>query len=255
MECKLTLHSVYDELARALGPEFIGENAPAGFDRNTDHDERVTIEYRDENLDALLDRTQQAMINIGIPAYQRGGRVVYPYRLPCFTAHRHIKMQEGTLVIERAVAHGVRIWMTRAARFLTPNAKGDLRPGAPPLEFANAFLAWKPEWRFPVLRGISDTPVLRADGTVCDKEGYDQQSMMLLDFGGQVYPAVPEQPSREDAARGSSGSGRCDLWISVRRQLRRAGEVPQPKRGAVAVPEYPGEPDHRRGATPHVHRA
>lgn len=48
------------------------------------------------------------------------------------------------------------------------------------------------------LAGITHTPVMRRDGTVLDRPGYDQATGLLyLPTGGLVVPPVPEHPSAE----------------------------------------------------------
>ena len=48
------------------------------------------------------------------------------------------------------------------------------------------------------LEGVTETPLLRADGTVLDTPGYDPRSGLLYRPEIQ-FPKVPENPSREDA--------------------------------------------------------
>jgi hypothetical protein len=50
----------------------------------------------------------------------------------------------------------------------------------------------------PPIDGVRETPILRADGTVLAKPGYDADTaMLLLDHG--CYPDVPEAPSQNEA--------------------------------------------------------
>src|SRR5437016_14417563 len=55
---------------------------------------------------------------------------------------------------------------------------------APPMQFANHYLARVDKWRHPVLRAIVETPTLRADGSLLTAEGYDPASGFLLDTNG-----------------------------------------------------------------------
>jgi hypothetical protein len=70
---------------------------------------------------------------------------------------------------------------------------------APPMSFANHFRAREDKWQLPVLRGIIETPTLRADGTLLSKPGYDTDSGLMLDTAGVEYPAIPDQPTKEQA--------------------------------------------------------
>lgn len=52
----------------------------------------------------------------------------------------------------------------------------------------------------PVLAAIVDTPVVRLDGTVLQREGYDPETRMFGAFKGRIFLPVPERISTEDAA-------------------------------------------------------
>jgi len=49
--------------------------------------------------------------------------------------------------------------------------------------------------------GIVESPVLRPDGTVLQKHGYDNATGIYCDFRDDNFPNVPENPSWEDARR------------------------------------------------------
>ena len=84
--------------------------------------------------------------------------------------------------------------------------------------------------------GISDAPILRVDGSICNDQGYDEQSMMLLDFGGVTYPPIAAQAERQAACKTLGTSGRSSSRPGnshrfgrasrqyVRRILRSCGE-------------------------------
>jgi hypothetical protein len=52
----------------------------------------------------------------------------------------------------------------------------------------------------PVLARIVNTPFLRVDGSVCEQPGYDAQSHLLFKPDGELFPPIPQQPSKNDAA-------------------------------------------------------
>lgn len=71
-------------------------------------------------------------------------------------------------------------------------------PALPPPLVVSALLA-RGQWPLRHLAAVSETPVLRPDGTILQTPGYDRET-------GYVYrpavdfPEVPDRPSREDAA-------------------------------------------------------
>lgn len=62
-------------------------------------------------------------------------------------------------------------------------------------------LAREGVWQVPILRGIVHTPQLRADGSLLTTPGYDPQTQLLYKPDGEVFPDVPDRPSKQDAAR------------------------------------------------------
>ena len=62
-------------------------------------------------------------------------------------------------------------------------------------------LAREGVWQVPVLLGIVHTPQLRADGSLLTTPGYDPQTQLLFKPDGEVFPEIPDRPSKEDAAR------------------------------------------------------
>ena len=56
-------------------------------------------------------------------------------------------------------------------------------------------------WAFPRVAGVINVPTLRPDGTVLDQQGYDPVTQLWLEPDQNLLlPALPEQPSQEEAA-------------------------------------------------------
>ena len=54
-------------------------------------------------------------------------------------------------------------------------------------------------WKLPILLGVVNTPFLRADGSLCDRPGYDQASALLFHPEGQNFPSITANPTLDDA--------------------------------------------------------
>jgi hypothetical protein len=78
--------------------------------------------------------------------------------------------------------------------------EGIKHAASPPCWVAARILA-RGQWPLPQLEAISDAPVFRADGSVQDKPGYDEQTRVIFDPCGDTFPTIPEHPSRADAQR------------------------------------------------------
>ena len=54
-------------------------------------------------------------------------------------------------------------------------------------------------WKLPVVLGIVHTPQLRADGSLLTTPGYDPETRLLFKPDGEVFPDIPERPTKDDA--------------------------------------------------------
>ena len=70
-----------------------------------------------------------------------------------------------------------------------------------PPDFAEAYLQRRGIWKLPVLRGIATAPILRSDGSVLDRPGFDLKTGIYYKPRGVIFPQVPTAPTREDALR------------------------------------------------------
>lgn len=55
------------------------------------------------------------------------------------------------------------------------------------------------EWNVPVLTGIIQAPTLRADGSILEINGHDEETGLYFDSGNILFNPVPVNPSKEDA--------------------------------------------------------
>jgi len=165
-----------------------------------DADDRPAITFNEADLPSVLIKAQDAMVAAGLDIFQRGGSLVLCYRHND-EINDGVNRPQGALIVSEINKHIMRRDMLKAAKFLCRKGKGqNLVPSAPPLDFAETFLHSADIWKFRTLVGIQESPMLRSDGTVLCTEGYDSQSRLYVDFGGQKFPSIPEAPTRADAA-------------------------------------------------------
>jgi len=76
----------------------------------------------------------------------------------------------------------------------------------PPLPIAEAILALPSYNGFPILRGITEAPILRADGSIADNPGYDVITETLYwpteDFKLSLVPDTPTKQDVKDSIEG-----------------------------------------------------
>ncbi len=72
---------------------------------------------------------------------------------------------------------------------------------SPPDHLVRDVLALPGGWGFPPLDGVTGVPVLRPDGTVLDRAGYDPATRLVYARDpGLVVPAIPERPTEAEVA-------------------------------------------------------
>jgi len=107
--------------------------------------------------------------------------------------------EEGRPFIEE-VSEAILLYeLARAANFLIYNqARETSVPTYPPLAVARYILS-QGTWKFPALRGVTEVPVVRDDGTILDQPGYDSHTRLIyLPHADLVIPPVPANPTRQE---------------------------------------------------------
>ena len=110
------------------------------------------------------------------------------------------KDEEGRPIIEEIHESILLYEMARSANYVVYNeARESYVPTYPPLAVARHILA-QGKWNFPPLRGVTEVPVIREDGTILDQPGYDPVSRLIyLPDPTLVIPTIPASPSRQEA--------------------------------------------------------
>jgi phage/plasmid primase-like uncharacterized protein len=150
------------------------------------------------DLDIDLRACAKALINSPhVEIFQRGGSLVMRGIVKA-------KIHTGEEINDDAIiAHcteSLRVALAVAANFTRIGRKGESVKCYPPNELAAALVKCTPLiGRFPVLRGLTSIPTIRADGSILDKPGYDPMTGLYYDPKGIDFGAMPQSPSMEDA--------------------------------------------------------
>jgi hypothetical protein len=157
----------------------------------------IVIIIKSGNLQAVVDKSEAALIDAGAPLYARGGELVKPIieDVAAFRGRRTKVTRLKVVNVDCLRDHLSRTvvyqrYDSRLKKVVLTN---------PPREVAATLLARDGEWKFPRLSGIITTPTLRPDGSILSEPGYDKRTGRLL-VAALDMPPVPEQPSRDDAA-------------------------------------------------------
>lgn len=150
-------------------------------------------------LPEAADKTEAALIRYGAPIYQRSGYLCRITRLASMTIRGIARPQGASVILPLDTEH----LLDRMARLIQfekwSDRKNDYTRCHAPTAVAKTLLARSGEWRFPVLNGVVSAPTLRPDGSLLDKPGYDPATGLLFEPQGVAFPAIPEQPTRQQA--------------------------------------------------------
>jgi hypothetical protein len=141
-------------------------------------------------------------LNVDPELYQRGGLLVRVLRDPHPIIDGIVRSANSPTIRTVQQAY-LRERMTKFARFVKTVKEKDAFidiPAHPPGWLVGAVDA-RGDWQgIRPLLGVSDTPVLRADGSIWQTPGYDAKTGVLFD-PGFPFPAIGERVSRGDACR------------------------------------------------------
>lgn len=186
---------------RAVERAIANSHDPASHD-----DGRPPMLWREHEFPQLLDAAERIFVERGVGLYQNAGRLVHLYRHDVENVDEHeVRRAAGSLVIGDVGAARLIEYATTNISFTEERVRGRHIvevPVAAPMKFAVQYLARNDKWRLPVLTGIVETPTLRADGTLIDKEGYDRESGIFFDANGAEFPPIPDAPTPEQAKKG-----------------------------------------------------
>jgi hypothetical protein len=168
---------------------------PMGNDRSTDghgpaHRLRVFVEP--DNLAESIPAAVAALAARDHELFQReGGLVVL------------VKATNGELRIGPVKAKAMPERLARVAVFVRRGRDGEPVVCGPPKAVWEGVFARETWDGIRPLRGIVTAPVLRPDGTVLSRAGYDLATELYF-HRRAAFPPVPDEPSRADAQRAAS---------------------------------------------------
>jgi len=171
-----------------------------GLRRTIKNDRKLPkIVLRAGRLPTSVDRAESVLLGRckELQIFQRAGELVRIISLP----ERHIDNQlsrpEGSVQLEPLSNTALTEIFNRIAIWRRQNSDGTVRIDCPP-RIAGYYLARVGSWRVPILTGIISAPILRVDGSVLGKQGYDTATGLYL-ASPSDSPTIPGRPTRTDA--------------------------------------------------------
>jgi hypothetical protein len=157
---------------------------------------RIVIRLIEDEMPRVVDEAEAALIvNPQWSIYQRGGLIVRPIKMKL---NRSVSLYQ----LEKMSKPRLADILEQVAQFerYDSKAKAFVAKRCPDI-VVERYLARVGSWKLPLLAGIINTPFLRADGTPYERPGYDPASALLFIPDGQTFPAVPTNPTRDDAKK------------------------------------------------------
>ena len=157
------------------------------------------ILIRSGELPRIVQEAEQALLGSGREIYQRGGQVVRPVLAKSLRASAN-RETEAWQLVPVTLPYLVEAFGCAAQFQRYDTRKRQYVAVDPPHRVVEVYLSQHGRWKLPLLTGVVNTPFLRVDGSICETAGYDPVSGLLFKPESQVFPPVPLQPARADAA-------------------------------------------------------
>jgi hypothetical protein len=160
--------------------------------------ERPTIVLKPGKLPDAIDRAGNALLVRceKLRIFQRAGELVRIISLPERHEDRRLRRPRGSVQLEPLSSMALTEVFNRIAKWRRKNSSGTVRVDCPP-KIAAFYISRTGSWQVPVLTGIISAPILREDGRLLDKSGYDAATGLYL-VSGEDWSRIPEQPTRAD---------------------------------------------------------
>lgn len=164
--------------------------------------ERPTIALLPGEAPEAVDAAERLLVAKAndLRIYQRAGEVVRIVALDAEQVAGPLRKPAGTVQLLPVSAVALTEEFDRLAdweRVRTGKEGPESRRVDCPGRIAAAYLARIGAWRLPVLAGVVAAPIMRPDGTILGRVGYDSATGLYLT--GDGWPAIPTEPTGLDA--------------------------------------------------------
>jgi hypothetical protein len=162
---------------------------------------RPQVLLRGGSLHAAADAAEEIVLRRSEPdLFQRAGMLVHVVRHDGKDSSGGVRLDVGAAVIRRLQTPTLAQALNREIAFARLDSQGRASLVDCPDRLAT-WLLERGKWSLPPLAGVREAPTMVRDGRIVEREGYDPASGLLLTFGGVVFPPVPLEPTKDDAAR------------------------------------------------------
>jgi putative DNA primase/helicase len=162
--------------------------------------ERPTIVLKTGKLPRVVHQAEDALVGRceELRIFQRGGELVRIIFLPQRRDDKKLCRPRGGAQLESLSNTALTDIFNRIVRWKKRTNSGDTILADCPSKIAGTYISRTGAWRVPLLTGIISAPIVRKDGTVLDRPGYDIATGLYLG-SDENWATIPQRPTREDA--------------------------------------------------------
>jgi hypothetical protein len=165
---------------------------------------RPSVRLVGGNLPSIVDEAEISLVNGTNRLYQRNGCIVKP----AWEKIKVVNYEDKAAPMKSVCAPRISTvdkWavveeFTRFVDFQKYRERTeDWGSTNCPDTIASVYMSRNGEWKLRELTGMIHAPTLRPDSSILEKEGYDQETGLLLDFIGAKFKPISSNPSRDEA--------------------------------------------------------
>jgi hypothetical protein len=159
---------------------------------------RPAITLQPGKLPEIVDKAEDVLLSCAERrrVFQRGTDLVRIISLSEPRTSCGLKRPAGTVLLEPLSTIALTDIFGRIVRWQRVNKKGEAHDADCPPQVATTYCSRTGSWRLPVLEGVITAPIMRPDGTVLHRAGYDPETGLFLT---EDWPELGSNPTRDDA--------------------------------------------------------
>jgi hypothetical protein len=166
------------------------------------------VKVKAEHVDKMVRQVQDILIRLAKNPEQPATDQVYIRDSNLVHLNRN-RLKPGTtmdalyhvpqqLIIQSVTTGWLHDLIRRSMIFFMETARGSMDVD-PPAKVVNSLQEINTSWKFPRLLATTETPTLRANGTILDKPGFDLKSGIYYDPRHAKFPPVEKMPTKAQA--------------------------------------------------------
>jgi hypothetical protein len=196
-------NSIFEHVQQKGGATYVKQQiAKAANTTRTPDGKREVINIVSGKMDQTWRKTERALLKANCPVYERGRRLVQPlWRVEKVDGREVLSCSFESYNWHRladVVGH-------HAVQYLKYDRRTkEWHEIDPPKDLMERIIEIG-HWNFKTVTGIINTPTLRPDGSLLEKEGYDEATQLWYKSSGDVtLPSIPAEPSKDQAQQALS---------------------------------------------------